>query len=194
MELSGATGANNGEAYFPTKITKKGWFEKKEGDYRVLDLGRKEILRQFPLLEWRKKPWDGKWRVVMYDLPVRLGGRRNVLRNWLKKLGLGQWQMSIWVSPHPIIDRVDEVLGKVGLREYCSVHESRRVVGVSDKEFARKVWGLDELNGKYKDCLSEKTEANKRNMYELLMADPFLPKELLPSDWAWDKLMRKITT
>src|SRR3989338_4024026 len=44
---------------------------------RLTDKGKEELFKDFPLFEWRKKAWDGKWRIVMYDLPEKLRGKRD---------------------------------------------------------------------------------------------------------------------
>lgn len=182
--------------YITSKFRRKGWIKNADKKLELLEEGRKEIFKQFPLLEWRKLAWDGKWRVVMYDIPEKIKAKRDLLRNWLKRLGMGQWQMSVWVSPHSLVDRVNEILGKTGIREYCSVHESRRVVGIPDKEFANKIWKLDELNNKYHSLLEiESRDENDHQMiFDQLIADPFLPKELLPNNWMWDEAMKKFAT
>ncbi len=180
--------------YVISKFRRKGWVDKSKDELRLLQKGREEILRQFPLLQWRKQPWDGKWRVVMYDLPEKIKGKRDLLRNWLKKLGFGQWQMSVWVSPHPAINQINQVLIQSGLEPYCSVHESKRVVGISDQDFANQVWKLNELNDQYFKILKQPITSNDRKqLFAMLMGDPMLPRELLPHDWQWDNLMKKLT-
>lgn len=55
----------------------------------------------------KPKVWDGKWRVVMFDIPVRLGRIRDIFRKRLKQLELFQMQESVYVSPHPCFDEVE---------------------------------------------------------------------------------------
>src|SRR3989344_1729183 len=51
--------------------------------------------------------WDGKWRVVMFDIPVRYGHVRDVFRMRLRQLGLFLLQESVYVSPYPCFDEVE---------------------------------------------------------------------------------------
>jgi len=45
--------------------------------------------------------WDGKWRVVIFDIPDKYKKRaRDVLREKLKELGFCQLQKSVWVIPY----------------------------------------------------------------------------------------------
>jgi len=50
--------------------------------------------------------WDGKWRVVMFDLPIRYAKIRHILRFRLKKLGFVKFQKSVWIYPYPCIDEI----------------------------------------------------------------------------------------
>lgn len=53
------------------------------------------------------KTWDGKWRVVMFDIPVRYGRIRDIFRMRLRQLGLFLLQESVYVSPYPCFDEVE---------------------------------------------------------------------------------------
>jgi hypothetical protein len=45
------------------------------------------------------KKWDGKWRVVIFDIPSHSDFVRNVFRKKLKELGFYLMQKSAWVYP-----------------------------------------------------------------------------------------------
>jgi len=55
-----------------------------------------------------KKParWDGKWRVVIYDLKERKRGLRAKLRNTLASFGFIKLQHSVWVYPYDCEDLI----------------------------------------------------------------------------------------
>jgi len=44
--------------------------------------------------------WDGRWRLVFFDLPVRYKKVRDAFRFKLKKLGFKQMQKSVWILPY----------------------------------------------------------------------------------------------
>lgn len=50
--------------------------------------------------------WDGKWRVVIFDVPERLRDARDAMRRKLKELGLYQLQQSVFIHPHQITSEV----------------------------------------------------------------------------------------
>lgn len=45
--------------------------------------------------------WDGKWRIIMLDLPEERKDQRDALRYLLKKAGFVCLKNSVWVSPLP---------------------------------------------------------------------------------------------
>ena len=45
--------------------------------------------------------WDGKWRIIMLDLPESRKSERESLRYLLKKAGFVCLKNSVWVSPFP---------------------------------------------------------------------------------------------
>lgn len=49
-----------------------------------------------------KKPekWDGKWRVMIFDVKDKQKIKREALRGKIKELGLYQLQKSVWVCPY----------------------------------------------------------------------------------------------
>ena len=70
--------------------------------------GTKVALSARGYLKWQQielnrplqaKRWDGKWRVVLFDIPVTKKKPADAFRAGLKKLGLKQLQRSVWVTP-----------------------------------------------------------------------------------------------
>lgn len=45
--------------------------------------------------------WDGKWRIVLLDLPENRKDERDALRYLLKKAGFVCLKNSVWISPFP---------------------------------------------------------------------------------------------
>ena len=81
------------------KITKKG-----KTKLRAFDIELMKI----------KTPskWDGKWRLVMFDIPMRFTKGREALRFHLKNLQFLQFQKSAWIYPYPCEDEIDFVAEK----------------------------------------------------------------------------------
>ncbi len=87
--------------------------------------GRKKVL-QFDIdeLEIKKlKEWDGKWRLVIFDVPEKIRKGRDTLRDKLKDLGFFEWQKSAWIIPYPCRDQIDFVVEFFELRNYVRYGE-----------------------------------------------------------------------
>jgi phenylacetic acid degradation operon negative regulatory protein len=44
--------------------------------------------------------WDGKWRIVIFDIPEQYAVLRNKIRTILKRAGFRQLQLSVWIFPY----------------------------------------------------------------------------------------------
>ena len=90
------------------KITKKG-----QARLRAFDIELIEIKKS--------KKWDGKWRLVMFDIPMRFTKGREALRFHLKKLNFFQFQKSAWIYPYPCEDEIIFITDFFGLGKYVEI-------------------------------------------------------------------------
>ncbi len=86
------------------------YVEEKDGkiSVKITKLGQTK-LRSFSVSTMKiksQKRWDGKWRLVMFDIPVRSKSAREAFRWKLKQLGFVQFQRSVWVFPYPCEDEL----------------------------------------------------------------------------------------
>src|SRR3989344_795881 len=72
--------------------------------------------------------WDGKWRLVMYDLPVRFKKTREAFRWKLKDLGFFQFQKSAWIYPYPCEGELLFVADFFGVRKYIEILEVNKIL------------------------------------------------------------------
>lgn len=106
------------EDFFPSVVEKKinslqrlGFVVKKETPegwvVTITEKGKKRVL-EYKLgdLEPKAGSWDGKWRLVFFDIVELSRGKRDRLRKYLKKLGLKPMQESVYVGPFDIKDEV----------------------------------------------------------------------------------------
>jgi hypothetical protein len=57
-------------------------------------------------LKPHKGIWDGRWRIILFDISEKDRIKRNELRKYLKLLGLKQMQESVWVTPWEVRDEI----------------------------------------------------------------------------------------
>lgn len=48
----------------------------------------------------KDEKWDGKWRIVIFDIPIKKRGLRNKIRGIIESFGFRRLQDSVWVSPY----------------------------------------------------------------------------------------------
>ena len=103
---------------------------KKEGDELLVRLTNKskyEILRlQFALhmRQQRKRIWDRKWRLVIFDVPEIKKNYRNFLRKLMRQNGFRMWQLSVWVSPYNPEPHLSNLLKYLGIEEHYELIEA----------------------------------------------------------------------
>ena len=94
------------------RIVAKGyakWIEKDGKKYlRLTDAGRKVLAFEQAkvALKNQKKKWDGRWRMVVFDVPERRRHVRNRLRAVMCEIGFVRLQDSVWVYPYDCEDFV----------------------------------------------------------------------------------------
>lgn len=79
---------------------------------------QKNIRKYSPL---REASWDGKWRVVFFDIPEESHKQRNVFRRYLKNLGFYLLQKSILVLPFKCEDDVADISARLNISQYVDV-------------------------------------------------------------------------
>jgi len=155
-----------------------------------------------PAASW-ERPWDGRWRLVLFDLPMRQAAARNRLRDFLRQSGFGCLQGSVWVSPHPLPDQ-QAVLSRsrVDVRTLI-LFEAHPCAGENDNEIVEGAWNFAQINRSYarhlevldalprvalgtskQALLFRKWAAQERATWlDAVAGDPLLPGSLLPDHY-----------
>lgn len=105
-------------SYSRTPVTRKlgylhrrGYVTGKGETYSLTQQGRdlltEEIIWSLKIPTPQK--WDKKWRMVLFDIPVKKLKQRNAFRARLKELGLVLYQHSVWVYPYPLEETVRSI-------------------------------------------------------------------------------------
>ncbi|MFA5889069.1 MAG: hypothetical protein WCW47_02370 [Candidatus Paceibacterota bacterium] len=72
----------------------------------LTEKGEKQ-LTYYKIKEKKEVRWDGKWRVVIFDVWESSRVKRNLLRNEIKDYGFVQLQRSVWVYPYDCVEFVE---------------------------------------------------------------------------------------
>lgn len=90
----------------------KGGYIKRKGKQTVYltPKGIREILKFQMKSKQLDKKWDGKWRMVVFDIEETTRKDRDYLRRQLKWIGFEELQKSVWIFPYEIRDELREFI------------------------------------------------------------------------------------
>jgi phenylacetic acid degradation operon negative regulatory protein len=156
-----------------------------------------------PEVHWNRK-WDGKWRLVLFDVPIGKDVHRRRLRRYLRDKGFGHLQNSVWISPDPLSDERSVLDGGKIAVESLILLEARPCGGESVEEIVEGAWDFHAINRRYAKCLEvlasrptppvrsavdakalrQWAEREREAWISAITHDPLLPRKLLPSAYA----------
>jgi len=106
------------------RLEKKGYIrslgEKNAWRFELTKEGR-ELLVKKRIEEIKiQKPvkWDGKWRMVVFDIPEQYRQARNALRRKLQQLGFQYLNLSVWLHPYECHDEINAIVEYYGVGKY----------------------------------------------------------------------------
>ena len=182
--------------------------------YRLTEQGRLHALGgRDPEAQWAR-PWDGYWRLVLFDVPTGQNARRERLRRYLRSRAFGYLQGSVWITPDPVHDERGILAGGEVNVESLLLLEARPAAGETDAEIVDGAWDFAQINRRYarhlevlERCPTDKLTnaeairalrrwaADEREAWlRAVQSDPLLPQCLLPKDYlgrrAWERRKR----
>ena len=157
--------------------------------------GFQALCLEFPFFRFLRQEWDGKWRILSYEIPEKKRDLRDRLRREVAGWGLGPWHRSFWVTPHPIIPSLSRLVSHKEEEKYIQCFEATHEFG--DRSILiDKVWATATLEKEYRamfkvwhDVLSGTEDKGVKmtkimsEYIEKLRMDPGLPKELVGEKW-----------
>ena len=88
------------------KLVKRGLLKFENGSYRLTVEGEK-VLRRWQLSNHELKEsrkWDGKWRMIIFDIPEKKRGIRKQVATLFNQAGFYRLQDSVWIYPYDCED------------------------------------------------------------------------------------------
>lgn len=190
-----------------SRLRKEGWFDTRrvgrETVYsltphmlEILNEGRERIFRH------RDEDWEGRWTMVIYQVPESERAVREELRKRLAWHGFGQLSPSTWLSPHDLIAEARDLAAEYPLARidvlWCGTGDLQQ-----DRDLAARCWDLEQLGADYQQFIraysglsDEVVNADKDGRTALIermqiigdfrrfpFRDPHLPRALQPRDW-----------
>lgn len=193
----------------------QGWLESREtsdGTERVYRLTRNGMLRALgglhPEDRWNRS-WDGKWRMVVFDLPEDKRSLRNELRRELRAARFGGLQGSVWISPDPVNVVGEELKKTAASCGMITFFEGITCCGESNSEVVSTAWNFTHIFAGYEkhlahlrsmpdavgngvcESLLEWGRIEKRLWSECMKSDPLLPRTLWPEGYPGESVWKE---
>ncbi|KKT78467.1 hypothetical protein A2W48_00545 [Candidatus Giovannonibacteria bacterium RIFCSPHIGHO2_12_44_12] len=87
----------------------------------------------------QSKKWDGKWRMVLFDIPEAKKKIRDALRRKLKEIGFLEFQKSVFVYPYACRDEINFIINFFDISDLVYYIETP----ISPDDFLRKSFKLN---------------------------------------------------
>ena len=179
--------------------------------YRLTAQGRLCALGgRDPQVRWSRK-WDGRWRIVLFDVPVAHDSHRRRLRRYLHDRGFGCLQGSVWVTPDSLEEEKKVLVGtRVDVASLLLL-DAQPCAGESDAEIVATAWSFEGINQRYlrlmqildeypvgklwseasAKALLRWASAERSAWLNAVTNDPLLPERILPPHYqgrtAWQR-------
>jgi phenylacetic acid degradation operon negative regulatory protein len=159
---------------------------------------------------WNRR-WDGRWRMVLFDVPRTSNTLRDRLRRYLQRRGFGYLQNSVWITPGPM-DEERQLLGDAFVDVESMIwFKASPCAGETDAEIVAGAWDFVEINQGYErylelleHCprgnpvapvsagrLSRWLRAEREAWLDAVSKDPLLPRCLLPRTYLGTQAWRQ---
>ncbi|OGZ63169.1 MAG: hypothetical protein A3C58_01860 [Candidatus Staskawiczbacteria bacterium RIFCSPHIGHO2_02_FULL_34_10] len=83
--------------------------------------GLNKALKASFIMEGKKKRKDGKWIMLIFDVPEKYRKSRDLLRSILRNLGYKLFQQSVWVTPYDVSEKTEKLLQMYSLDKYVKI-------------------------------------------------------------------------
>jgi phenylacetic acid degradation operon negative regulatory protein len=136
------------------RLEKQQFIQRSSGEsadrlFRLTEAGRIQAVGpRDPERCWKRR-WDGRWRVILFDVPETRRADRGRLRQHLCTRGFGCLQGSVWISPHPVKEeRILLKSGEVNVNSLILL-ECRPCAGETDLQIVTGAWDFGGINSRY---------------------------------------------
>ena len=107
---------------------------------RITENGKKKLLRyDLDTIQLDESNWDGKWRLIVYDVPNNRKSQRDAFRYLLKKLNILKLQKSVYLTPFKCENEIEY------LRNFYEIGDEvliLKVGNIENESTYRKYFGI----------------------------------------------------
>ena len=185
------------------RVGRNSYYDLTSRGRRLLEAGEDRIYHP----DW-DKPWDGSWILLAYSIPEDERVLRDRLRDRLAWLGFGTLRSGLWISPHDVEAEVREITESLDIAAYIDCFRATGAAFTEPERLVDRGWDLAAINERYVSFIdrqgpdfrrfSAENETSSISPEESFvrrfrltheyrdfpLIDPYLPRILLPKDWA----------
>lgn len=183
---------------------RNGWIKtrRRNAPPEITKEGKRRLAGVIPQYD-EKRTWDGRMHLVTYDIPEKRKVDRELLREYLRRIGCAMLQESVWITPYNPIDLVRSFVDEKELSGTVIVSDMGKDGAVGEENLRSllvRIYNLERLNERYEEWLSSIGELDYIDHFALirylaiLVDDPQLPFSLLPPWWKGDKANALVTS
>ena len=108
---------------------------------KISDRGRQKVLKyDLEIMVLDQTNWDGKWRIITYDIATAKKWQRQFFRQTLNRMNFLKLQRSVYLTPFKCINEIEY------LRQICEVGNEvilLTVHGIENEQAYKEYFGLD---------------------------------------------------
>lgn len=94
----------------------------------ITDKGKRRLLEyDFENMRLKHKSRDGKWRLVIFDIPEDKKNTRDVFRRKLLQMDFSRLQDSVFASAHPCKKEIDFLCHYLGISDFVTLVSLNRI-------------------------------------------------------------------
>lgn len=129
--------------------------------YQITSLGKEIVTSSYTNKNYYNEKWDGKWYIILMEIPEVERKKRDVFRRNLIQLGFGQLYKSTYIYPWDISQAVINIIDSLEIEEYVTILASNEFIlndisteGYPGMNKATKIWDIEKINDVYKEKLN----------------------------------------
>jgi len=110
------------------RLREGGFIEEEKNEEEIIfKLTQKGKDRAILLMDEENGQWDGKFRIVIFDIPEKRRAVRILLRRKLLDWGFRKWQRSVWATKKDCTKQLRDYIKSIGIQDWVLVIESDNI-------------------------------------------------------------------
>ena len=103
----------------------RGYIKDSDEAYKLTSEGKRWATKYYQkYFIKRNGPWNGKWWIILFDIPTEKERQRQAFKKRLKNIGAYMIQKSVFAFPYPCQEEIGDWCLELGLADYVDIIEA----------------------------------------------------------------------